>query len=83
MMLARDLLKANALPKNVLLAIVPVYNVDGSLNRGVSRVNQNGPESYGFRGNARNLNLNRDFIKPKPPIRRRFRRCFNRLNRRC
>lgn len=63
MMLARDLLKANKLPKNVLIAIVPVYNVDGSLNRGVSRVNQNGPESYGFRGNARNLNLNRDFIK--------------------
>ncbi|MVM33548.1 hypothetical protein GO755_26155 [Spirosoma sp. HMF4905] len=63
MMMARDLLKANKLPKNVLLAIVPVYNIDGALNRGVSRVNQNGPESYGFRGNARNLNLNRDFIK--------------------
>ncbi len=63
MMLASDLLKANKLPKNVLLAIVPVFNVGGCLNRGVSRVNQNGPESYGFRGNARNLNLNRDFIK--------------------
>ena len=63
MMLARDLLKANKLPGNVLVAIVPVYNVGGCLNRGVSRVNQNGPISYGFRGNARNLNLNRDFIK--------------------
>ncbi|MBD2755215.1 hypothetical protein IC230_20105 [Spirosoma sp. BT704] len=63
MMLARDLLKVNKLPKNVLVAIVPVFNVGGCLNRGVSRVNQNGPESYGFRGNARNLNLNRDFIK--------------------
>ncbi|GAB3957363.1 M14 family metallopeptidase [Spirosoma harenae] len=63
MMMARDLLKANKLPKNVLIAIVPVFNVDGCLNRGVSRVNQNGPESYGFRGNVRNLNLNRDFIK--------------------
>lgn len=63
MMLARDLLKANKLPKNVLLAIVPVFNVGGCLNRGVSRVNQNGPVAYGFRGNARNLNLNRDFIK--------------------
>ena len=63
MMLARNLLKANKVPKNVLVAIVPVYNVGGCLNRGVSRVNQNGPASYGFRGNARNLNLNRDFIK--------------------
>ena len=28
-----------------------------------SRANQNGPEEYGFRGNAQNLDLNRDFIK--------------------
>jgi hypothetical protein len=28
-----------------------------------SRVNQVGPELFGFRGNARNLDLNRDFIK--------------------
>jgi hypothetical protein len=63
MMLARDVLKSGRLPKNVLLAIIPVYNVGGALNRGVSRVNQNGPDAYGFRGNARNLNLNRDFIK--------------------
>ena len=26
-------------------------------------MNQNGPRAYGFRGNARNLDLNRDFIK--------------------
>lgn len=76
MMLARDLLKANKLPKNVLVAIVPVYNVGGSLNRGVSRVNQNGPESYGFRGNARNLNLNRDFIKAEAQNTRAFQTMF-------
>lgn len=35
MMMARDLLLANRLPKNMLLAIVPVLNVDGCLNRGV------------------------------------------------
>ncbi|HTH81339.1 MAG TPA: M14 family zinc carboxypeptidase [Mucilaginibacter sp.] len=63
MMFARDLLKKNALPKNVVICIVAVYNIDGSLNRGVSRINQNGPGSYGFRGNSRNLDLNRDFIK--------------------
>ncbi|GAB3996423.1 M14 family metallopeptidase [Spirosoma daeguense] len=79
MMLARDLLKANKLPKNVLLAIVPVYNVGGSLNRGVSRVNQNGPESYGFRGNARNLNLNRDFIKAEAENTRAFQAMYQSL----
>jgi hypothetical protein len=46
------------------LAILPIYNIGGSLNRnGFSRVNQDGPLAYGFRGNAQNLDLNRDFIK--------------------
>lgn len=63
MMLARDLIKKNALPKDVVICMVAVYNIDGSLNRGRNRVNQNGPSSYGFRGNSRNLDLNRDFIK--------------------
>ena len=43
---------------------IPVYNVDGCVNRNTtSRVNQVGPESFGFRANGRNLDLNRDFIK--------------------
>jgi len=63
MMLARDLLKKNALPKDVVICMIAVYNIDGCLNRGVSRINQNGPRAYGFRGNYRNLDLNRDFIK--------------------
>lgn len=63
MMLVRDLLKKNALPKNVVICIIAVYNIGGCLNRGLSRVNQNGPSAYGFRGNYRNLDLNRDFIK--------------------
>lgn len=63
MMLARDLLKKNALPKNVVICMIAVYNIDGCLNRGLSRINQNGPRAYGFRGNYRNLDLNRDFIK--------------------
>lgn len=46
------------------VCIVPVYNVSGALNRGrYSRVNQAGPLEYGFRGNAKNLDLNRDFMK--------------------
>ena len=63
MMLARDLLKNDQLPKDVVICFVPVYNIGGALNRGTTRANQNGPETYGFRGNARNLDLNRDFIK--------------------
>ena len=63
MMLTRNLLKKNAIPYNMVICMVAVYNIDGCLNRGVSRINQNGPNAYGFRGNYRNLDLNRDFIK--------------------
>ncbi len=49
---------------NTAVCIVPVYNVSGARQRSsTSRANQNGPAEYGFRGNARNLDLNRDFIK--------------------
>nr|WP_256077870.1 M14 family zinc carboxypeptidase [Massilia sp. YIM B04103] len=52
-----------ALGKTVLL-FIPVYNVDGCLNRAnTSRPNQEGPELFGFRGNSRHLDLNRDFVK--------------------
>ena len=52
------------IPNNVGLAIIPVYNIDGALRRSeFTRINQNGPTESGFRGNARNLDLNRDFIK--------------------
>ena len=67
MMLARDLLQQKPWQKllaNVTVVIVPVYNIDGMLNRNATtRVNQNGPAQYGFRGNARHLDLNRDYIK--------------------
>ncbi|ADQ18113.1 peptidase M14 carboxypeptidase A [Leadbetterella byssophila DSM 17132] len=62
-MLARDILKKKSLPIDIVLCIIPVYNIGGMLNRGVSRVNQNGPKEYGFRGNALNYDLNRDFLK--------------------
>ncbi|MFC1593483.1 M14 family zinc carboxypeptidase [Candidatus Neomarinimicrobiota bacterium] len=61
---AEDLLRDNKIPKNVIIGIIPAYNIGGVLNRNsTTRANQNGPEEYGFRGNARNLDLNRDFIK--------------------
>src|SRR5690606_3910896 len=67
MLLARDLVQnaaTHTLLDRIALVIMPVYNIGGALNRGShSRVNQNGPAAYGFRGNAKNLDLNRDFIK--------------------
>ena len=77
MMLARDLLEKDELPKDVVICIIPVYNIDGSLNRGTSRINQNGPESYGFRGNYQNLDLNRDFIKGDSRNSQSFQEIFN------
>ena len=65
MMLFRDLVAGKIItPKNTVLVTIPIYNIGGSLNRNSnSRANQNGPLEYGFRGNARNYDLNRDFIK--------------------
>lgn len=67
MMLLRNLVQdKNQLKnlKNIIIAVIPVYNIGGALNRNnFSRANQNGPKEYGFRGNAQNYDLNRDFIK--------------------
>ena len=65
MMLFRDLaLEKITPPENTVIATIPIYNIGGALNRNTStRANQNGPKSYGFRGNAQNYDLNRDFIK--------------------
>lgn len=50
--------------ENTVVLIVPVFNIGGALNRSkYHRANQNGPIEHGFRGNARNLDLNRDFVK--------------------
>mgnify|MGYP000011431915 CR=1 FL=1 len=67
MLFARSLVTGKDYEKNykqIVFLIVPFYNVGGAVNRNCcSRANQNGPVSYGFRGNARNLDLNRDFAK--------------------
>ncbi|NQX90650.1 MAG: hypothetical protein HRT74_00610 [Flavobacteriales bacterium] len=66
---------------SVRIAIIPVYNVGGALNRGCcSRANQMGPENYGFRGNARNLDLNRDFVKADSDNAKAFIKTFTRLH---
>ena len=67
LLFAESLLKKheqNALLYNVTVCIVPVYNVGGMMNRSAYyRPGQIGPEIRGFRANARNIDLNRDFIK--------------------
>jgi len=84
MMLLRDLAQDSAKIKkleNVVIAVIPVYNVGGSLNRNsTTRVNQNGPKEYGFRGNAQNYDLNRDFIKADTKNTRTFAEIFHLVN---
>ncbi|MEZ4796759.1 MAG: M14 family metallopeptidase [Flavobacteriaceae bacterium] len=65
MMLFRDIVQGKIeMPKKTVIVAIPIYNIGGSLNRNTgTRANQNGPTEYGFRGNARNYDLNRDFIK--------------------
>lgn len=67
MILYRSLLQEPAwrpFLEDLVVVAVPFYNIGGGLNRGpYSRANQNGPKAYGFRGNAKNLDLNRDFVK--------------------
>ena len=80
-LLLRDYLEKPELQKaleHLVLVIIPVYNVDGCLNRGAfSRANQDGPEAYGFRGNARNYDLNRDFLKCDSRNARTFNEIFS------
>jgi hypothetical protein len=79
MLLARDIvLNKYKLPDNLVLAIIPVYNIGGCLDRSADyRVDQNGPEEFGFRGNSQNLDLNRDFIKCDSKDARAFAEIFH------
>lgn len=65
MMWARDLVvQKSPLINEAVICIIPVYNIGGLLKRRPNtRANQLGPELQGFRGNAQNLDLNRDFVK--------------------
>src|SRR5690606_8802037 len=78
-LLARDIVeKKLKLPDNVVLAIIPVFNIGGMLNRSENyRVDQNGPAEFGSRGNAQNLDLNRDFIKLDSKNNRSFVQIFH------
>jgi hypothetical protein len=65
--LLRDIVitkKQARLIERAVLVIVPIYNADGHEHFGpFNRINQNGPEQMGWRTNAAQQNLNRDYLK--------------------
>ncbi len=82
MALLRDMVitktEARLLDRAVFV-FIPIYNVDGFARMGpYNRINQNGPENLGWRGNGTNLNLNRDYMKAQTPETRAFWAMFER-----
>jgi len=79
--LLRDILISKsqaALLDRAVLVIVPIYNADGHEYFGTyNRINQNGPEQIGWRTNATDRNLNRDYMKAEAPETRAFLRYWN------
>ncbi|AFH48247.1 Putative carboxypeptidase [Ignavibacterium album JCM 16511] len=81
MLLLREILvtkeKSNLL-NNLILLIIPVLNIDGHERISpFNRPNQNGPKKMGWRTNALNLNLNRDYLKVDTPEIQSFLKLFN------
>jgi len=67
--------------KNMVVIIIPVYNIGGHLNRSAyNRSGQTTPYETGFRGNAKNLDLNRDFVKADSENALSFYQIFNEWN---
>ncbi|WP_115718461.1 M14 family metallopeptidase [Gallaecimonas mangrovi] len=65
----------------VNLVFVPVFNADGHERSGpYNRPNQRGPENMGWRTNARNLNLNRDYTKLDTPEMRAMLALINKVS---
>lgn len=81
LMLLRDIAITKtkaALLDNVILLIIPIYNVDGHERFGqYNRINQNGPDEMGWRVTAQNLNLNRDYLKADAPETQAWLKLFN------
>ena len=80
LMLMRDIAITRQLAHlldSTILLFVPIFNVDGHERFGpFNRINQNGPEEMGWRVNAQNLNLNRDYMKAETPEMRAMLRLF-------
>ena len=63
---------------HAVFVFIPIYNADGHERRSrYNRINQNGPEEMGWRGNGKNLNLNRDYLKADAPETRAFMKMFH------
>ena len=74
---------SDAVLKNLLdgvsIIFIPIFNVDGHERFGpYNRINQNGPKEMGWRVNANNLNLNRDYLKAETPEMQAWLKLFNR-----
>ncbi len=71
LMFFRDLVihkKFPGLLDGVTYLFIPIFSVDGHERSGpYNRINQDGPEEMGWRANALNLNLNRDYLKADSP----------------
>ncbi|OCQ23024.1 peptidase M14 [Pseudoalteromonas luteoviolacea] len=69
-MLLRDIAtgKRRDILSKVNILFIPILNVDGhERSSQFNRINQRGPLTMGFRTNAKNLNLNRDYTKLDTP----------------
>lgn len=70
-----------ALLKKTVVVIIPAYNIGGLLNRSAyNRANQTTPYETGFRGNAANYDLNRDFTKCDSENAKSFTKIFQEWN---
>lgn len=65
--------------ERAVFVFIPMYNADGHERRSrYNRINQDGPQEIGWRGNGTNLNLNRDYLKADAPETRAFMVMFHR-----
>lgn len=63
--------------QNTVVVIIPAYSIGGLLNRSAyNRSGQTTPYETGFRGNAANYDLNRDFLKCDSENAKNFNRLF-------
>ncbi len=82
LMLIRDIITNKTLQhliEKLNILFIPIFNVDGHERFGpFNRINQNGPDSTGWRTTAQNYNLNRDFMKADAPETQSWLKLFNR-----
>ena len=79
--LLRDIVITKSRPNlldHAVFVFIPVYNIDGHERRSpYNRINQNGPDVIGWRGDGTNRNLNRDYMKADEPETRAFLKMFH------